>query len=58
MPHKKGKKKRGQDLYDSRAYPGEASRGGGDVRSAPPRERDAPGGSSHPETRYADMAPK
>lgn len=41
-------------MYETRGFAGER----GDHRGAPPRERDAPGGSSHPDTRYADMAPK
>lgn len=52
----KKKKKRGQsDMYDTRGnYPAES----GDMRPVAPRERDAPAGSSRPETRYNDMAPK
>lgn len=57
---KKKKKQRGGDMgvYESRGYPNAAGGRSADPRSAAPRERDAPGGSSHPETRYADMAPK
>lgn len=57
---KKKKKQRGGDMgvYESRGYPNADGGRSADPRSAAPRERDAPGGSSHPETRYADMAPK
>lgn len=57
VPHKKGKKKKRTraEMYETRGY-GAGERG--EPRAAGPREREAPGGSSHPDTRYADMAPK